>query len=127
VLRSVGAVIAGYLVFGISAAVLFPATRHDPHAPASTGFMVATTIYGMVFAAAGGYLAARIAGRRPRAHAVAVAAIIALGALVSLIASPGAGSTWSQTAAIFFMAPAAIVGGVVGQSTRKEKTSDIQL
>jgi hypothetical protein len=32
VLRSIGAVVLGYLVFGLSAAVLFPLTGRDPAA-----------------------------------------------------------------------------------------------
>jgi hypothetical protein len=111
VLRTIGPAIIGYLVFGISAGLLFAVTGRDPHAAAPVGFMIWTTLYGMVFGAAGGYLAARLGARRPRAHALAVSVIIAVGALASLLLSPGSGGIWSQTAAILFMAPAAVGGG----------------
>jgi hypothetical protein len=89
------AVVAGYAVFGASAAVLFPLTGRDPHAPAPVAFVLWTTIYGMVFAAAGGCAAAAIAPRKPRVHAAIVGALIA------------------QLAALFLMAPAAAAGGML--------------
>jgi hypothetical protein len=112
VLRSIGAVIVGYLVFGVSAAAVFPLTGHDPHAPASPMFMFGMVVYGAVFAALGGYVAALIAGRRPRAHALAVGVLIALGSTVSLIASES-DARWSQLAALVLMAPAAALAGML--------------
>lgn len=111
-LRSVVAVVAGYAVFGASAAVLFPLTGRDPHAPAPMAFVLWTTIYGMVFAAAGGCAAAAIAPHKPRVHAAIVGALIALGAVVSLVAAPS-DARWSQLAALFLMAPAAAAGGML--------------
>jgi hypothetical protein len=87
VLRSFAAVLLGYLVFGLSAAVLFPLTGRDRHAAA-------------------------IASHRPPAHAVAVGALIALGAVAALIAAP-ADSRWSQLGALFLMAPAAALGRIL--------------
>ena len=112
VLRSIVAVVAGYLVFGASAAVLFPLTGRDPHAPAPPAFLIWTTIYGMVFAAAGGYAAAAIAPRKPRVHAAIVGALIAVGAVVSIVAAPS-DAQWSQLTALFLMAPAAAGGGML--------------
>jgi len=60
-LRSTGAVLAGYLTFGISAALLFGLTGVDPNAAAPMSFMVLTALYGIAFAILGGYLAAKIA------------------------------------------------------------------
>jgi RsiW-degrading membrane proteinase PrsW (M82 family) len=112
VLRSIAAVVAGYVVFGASAAILFSLTGRDPHAPAPMAFLIWTTIYGMVFAAAGGCAAAAIAPRKPRVHAAIVGALIALGAVVSLVAAPS-DARWSQLAALFLMAPAAAAGGML--------------
>ena len=109
--RSVLAVLIGYLLFAASAAVLFRVTGQEPHAPASLLFMLGSVLYGVVFAALGGYLAARFAPRRPELHAAAVAGLIALGAAASLVARPGAGSAWSHLAALLLMAPAAWLGG----------------
>jgi hypothetical protein len=112
VLRSIAAVLPGYLVFGLSAAVLFPLTGRDPDAAAPLTFIIWTTVYGIIFAAAGGYVAAAIALHWPPAHAVAVGALIALGAVAALIAAP-ADSRWSQLGALFRMAPAAALGGIL--------------
>lgn len=106
-LRSVGAVIAGYVVFAVSAVLLFQLSGIDPHAEQSVPFMVFAVLYGMGFAALGGLLAIRLAPSRPALHAVLLTGLIALGATVSLIARPGAGATWSQWTAIFLMAPCA--------------------
>ena len=111
-LRSIVAVVAGYAVFGASAAILFPLTGRDPHAQAPMTFLVLAIVYGMVFAAAGGYAAAAIAARKPRVHAAIVGALIAVGAVVSIVAAPS-DAQWSQLAALFLMAPAAAGGGML--------------
>src|SRR4051812_13012318 len=118
-LRSVFAVISGYLVFAVSAVLLFQVSGAAPHAQQSVAFMRFTVAYGMMFAAVGGSLAVRIAASRPMLHAGFVAGLIALGAAISLIASPGAGSTWSQWTAILLMAPCAILGPLVAGRRRR--------
>jgi len=113
----------GYLIFGISAMVLFQLAHVDPHQPPGAIFMIGSTVYGVVFAIAGGYTAARIAGKKELVNAGVVAGIIALLALISIIAQPGLPSYWSQAAAIVLMAPAAFLGGwlrVHQTRTRKE-------
>jgi putative membrane protein (TIGR04086 family) len=111
-LKSVTGVVVGYLLFAVSAALLFLASGRDPHQEQGIGFVVFSVVYGMVFAAAGGYAAGAIAGRKPRLHGGAVALVLALGATVSFLAQPGAGSRWSQITALVLMAPAALVGGI---------------
>jgi hypothetical protein len=112
-MKSILAVLAGYLVFGVSTILLFAVTGVDPQQEPGLGFRIWSTVYGVFFALTGGYVAARIAGRKEVAHAIAVACILALLATVSLIAQPSHGSLWSQIAALGFMAPAAILGGMV--------------
>jgi hypothetical protein len=112
-IRSVLGVVIGYVVFAAPAVVLFHVTGQPPHAEASVPFMVGATLYGMAFAALGGYLSAWIANRRLVAHASATAVVLALGAAVSLAATLGKGAIWSQVCAIAFMAPAAAAGGWV--------------
>jgi hypothetical protein len=109
--RSVAAVVLGYLIFAGSAVLLFQISGRAPHAPASPAFMVGSTLFGIVFAAFGGYVAGWVAQRHPARHASVVAGLIVLGAAASLWAQPGRGASWSQLAAILFMAPAAWVGG----------------
>jgi peptidoglycan/LPS O-acetylase OafA/YrhL len=112
-MKSILAVLLGYLVFGVSAVLLFQVAGVDPRQEPDLGFRIWSTLYGVLFALAGGYLAARIAGKREIAHASAVAGIVAVIATISLIVQPGHGSLWSQIAALGFMAPAAILGGAV--------------
>lgn len=110
-LRSLIAVIAGYLVFAASAVALFKISGRDPHAPAGLVFMGLTVLYGMFFAAIGGYIAAWLAGRWEFEHSLAVAGLIAAGGAASLLARPGQGALWTQLAAVLVMAPMAMAGG----------------
>jgi len=112
-IRSVLGVVAGYLVFAVSAFSMFRLSGRDPHRAQDLAFVAFSIVSGVAFAFAGGYVAGVIAGRRPRLHGGLVAIIIALGAAASILAQPGPGSKWSQGAALAFMAPAAVVGGVV--------------
>jgi peptidoglycan/LPS O-acetylase OafA/YrhL len=116
-LRSIGAVAAGYLIFGASAALLFQLSGQEPHADAPAAFKIASIAWGAVFALVAGWLTARIAGRRPMIHTAIVAALIALGAVISLLARP-TDALWSQVAAIAIMAPCALLGGVISSRVR---------
>jgi hypothetical protein len=110
-LRSIVAVFVGYLVFAVPAFAVFQLLGQAPHAPAPLGVMLISTITGIVFAVAGGYLAGWIGGRRPAAHGLAMAALLAAGAAVSLASTLGHGAVWSQVAALALMAPGAALGG----------------
>jgi hypothetical protein len=111
-LRSIGAVIAGYFVFAVSAVLLFQLSGRAPHADAPLGFKVATIVWGAVFAMVGGWLAAHVSVRQPATHGAAVAALIAGLAIASILASPS-NVIWTQIAAIVVMAPCAWMGGVL--------------
>ena len=111
-LRSVGAVFAGYVVFAISAVLVFQLSGRDPHASAPLAFRVATIVWGAVFAMVGGWLAAHISVRRPALHGAIVAVVIAVLALASMVAD-SSGARWSQLAAIVVMAPCAWLGGAL--------------
>ena len=111
VLRSVLAVLVGYFVFALSAFAFFRLSGRPPHEPAPMPFMLASTAVGMLFASLGGFVAAWLAGRSPFAHGAAVAAVVALGAAISLVGTLGSGAIWSQVTALAFMAPCAVLGG----------------
>lgn len=110
-LRSIGSVILGYLLFAVSAFLFFQLSGQRPHADAAPGVMAASILVGVVAAFAGGYLAAWVAGRKPLLHGVAVAVVLAAGAIVSLASTLGHGAIWSQVAALLLMAPSAALGG----------------
>jgi hypothetical protein len=107
--RSVFAVIAGYLVFGLSAVLLFQIAGVDPHVDTRLGFKIFSVAYGVVFALGAGWLAARLAPGRPLFHAAIVSVIIAVAATGSLVGASGA--KWSQLAALLLMTPAVLLGG----------------
>jgi len=111
VFRSIGSVVVGYLVFALSAFAFFQLSGQPPHSAVPLSVMLASILVGVVAAFAGGYVAALLAGRRPEAHGLAVAAILALGATASLISTLGHGAIWSQLAALALMAPSAALGG----------------
>ena len=110
-LRGILAIIIGYLLFAGSAVALFALSHQDPHTRAPLKFLVLSVLYGIFFALLAGYLTALIGRVNDLRYVLLLAAIIAVGALVSLFARPGAGAIWSQVAALLLMAPAALVGG----------------
>jgi hypothetical protein len=110
--RSVFAIVAGYLVFGLSAVLLFQVAGVDPHAEARLVFKIFSVAYGVIFALGAGLLAARLAPARPLLHATVVAGLVALAAGASLVGASGA--KWSQVSALVLMAPAVLLGGRLG-------------
>jgi hypothetical protein len=109
-MRTILAVVAGYVIFAVSAVLLFHLTNIDPHSPATIGFEALTIAYGLAFAFVSGFVAGRIGRRTDLACGIALALVIALGATISIIARPGAGALWTQTAALILLAPASLVG-----------------
>jgi hypothetical protein len=105
--RTIAGVIVGYLIFGVSAVLLFVLSGRQP---ASQAFMIGSIVYGMVFAFIGGWVAATLAKRRGGA-ALWVGIVIAVGAVISLLASPAGGAIWSQVSALVLMAPSAVLAG----------------
>ena len=117
--RSVVGLIAGYLLFAAAAVALFAGTGRDAHAAAPLWFMVLSTLYGMAFAAAGGYLTALIARRAETVHGIVLAVVIAAGAVISVFTRTVGATVWSQLAALILMAPCAALGG---QLRRRQRT-----
>lgn len=113
--RSVLAVIAGYFIFAASAFLLFRLTGRNPHAPAELWFQMATILYGLFFAALGGFVAALLGKRFEIEHALAVASLIAAFGAASLLATVKTGAIWTQLASILLIAPCAMVGGYLRQ------------
>ncbi len=108
---------AGYIVFAGSAELLFQLSGQNPHGASSTGFKIASVMWGIVFALIAGWLTARIAVRRPLTHANVLAALIGLGAGISLMLRAGDPAIWSQLAALFLMVPAVCAGGAFAKRT----------
>jgi hypothetical protein len=117
-LRSIGAVAAGYFIFAVSAVLLFQLSGQAPHADAPLTFKIAAVVWGAVFALVAGWLTAHVSVRRPAAHAAAVAGVIAAGAIVSIAARPS-DALWSQVSALVVMAPCAWLGGVLAAKQKR--------
>jgi hypothetical protein len=111
--RSVGAVVFGYMLFAMSTFAFFKLAGVAPHQDAALANMASSIAVGVIAALMGGYSAAWLAGRRPLAHGIAVAIVLALGATVSLFKTIGHGAVWSQSAALLLMVPGAVLGGLV--------------
>lgn len=95
-LRTVGAIVLGYVIFATSAVLLFHLAKVDPHSPSSAGFMAVAIGYGLGFALLAGFIAGRVGGRGDLLCGIALAAVVALGALISMVSRPGAGAVWTQ-------------------------------
>ena len=107
-LRTIAGIILGYLIFAVPSFLLFRLTHTDPHAPASLNFEVTAVILGIVFALLAGYLGTAVARQRTMWVALTIAAILAAGAISSMVAT---GVNWSPIVALVCMAPAAVGGG----------------
>jgi hypothetical protein len=107
-LRTAAGIVIGYLIFAVPSFLLFRMAHVDPHAPASPMFEAIAFVLGMILALLAGYLGTAIAGRRTMWAAVIIAAILAAGAIASMIAT---GINWSPVVALMCMVPAAVGGG----------------
>src|SRR5678816_4103572 len=103
------AVALGFAVFVIGSFMPRGAVSEQPP---TLGLAAGSIAYGAVFAALGGLSAASLGGRRPLAHAVVVAGLIALAALVHPWLEPGVTARWLDVAAVLIMAPAAVLAGL---------------
>ena len=109
IVRNVLAVIVGYLIFAVSAVLLFNLSGIDPHADASIGTIALVVAFGGAFAFIGGYFTKLIAATKTMIANDALAIITAGFAAFLLFKSPG--NHYTQIAAIFLFAPLSLVGG----------------
>src|SRR5215469_11282452 len=110
-IRSIVAVGLGFGIFVIGSYVPRGAAAEHPGGPVTLGFIAGSIAYGAVFAALGGLTAASLGGRRPLAHALVVAGLIAVAGLVHPWVEPGADPRWLYLSAVLVMAPAAALAG----------------
>ncbi|QKJ29564.1 hypothetical protein HQ865_07295 [Mucilaginibacter mali] len=108
-IRKIFGVIAGYLIFAVSAVVLFHSAGLDPHKPQSTGFELLTGVYGLFFSVLAGIVLQSIAHTRSLTVNYVLAGMMAGFAALSMLMSGG--SHWTQWMAILIFAPASLVGG----------------
>jgi len=117
-LRWILAVITGYLVFAISAALFYQVTGQNPHTVPTILSGIVGVLYGMVIAAMAGFVAARFAPRGKLIASASVGGIIAAGVAVSLIREGPESSLWSQLSLLLLIAPATYVGGILYRKSK---------
>jgi hypothetical protein len=110
-IRNILAVILGYAVFVISGLLLFKLSGTDAHADPSTGFIILTVAYGILFSFLGGALVQIVSPSGKLGINYVLAVILAGFAAFSFFKSTG--NHYSQLAAIFLFTPASILGGLV--------------
>ncbi|MDN3658064.1 hypothetical protein QWZ08_20600 [Ferruginibacter paludis] len=109
--RKIVSVIAGYIIFVITALALFKFSGQKPHADPTTTFVILTAIYGAVTSFIAGLVTQMISRTKSLIINYILAFIIAGFATFSLVKS--AGNHWTQLLAIIIFAPASIVGGLI--------------
>lgn len=117
-LRSIVAVVAGFVVIGVLAfgmgtlsASVWPDAIAADGTPATTVARVAQLLYVGVFAVFGCWLAGRLAPSRPMAHALAVGVLGLLLNVASAWALRGAHPAWYLAAGVVTTMPWAWIGG----------------
>ena len=109
ILRNILGVVVGYLIFALSAVLLFKLSGIAPHADADFGTIAIVIMFGVVFSFAGGYVGKLIAGGGTMMVNYVLSLLIAGFAVFSLIKSSG--SHYTQISAIVIFAPVSLVGG----------------
>ncbi len=117
ILRSVLAVLTGYLILAFAIVLLFFYFARGPQPP-GTGFLLFSLLYGFLFAFEGGYVAALIGKPAPLKHAWALAGFALVMWLWSTITAWGREPAWFQFANLIFL-PGILLGGFVRERCGK--------
>jgi len=116
VFRTILAVIIGYLIFALSAVLLFTLANIEPHDETGYTTIVGVIAYGIVFSLIGGTITKLIASGTSLTANIILALLIAAIAAVSAYMSDG--SNYTQFAAIAIFAPASLIGGIITSRTK---------
>ena len=111
ILRNIAAIIVGYLIFSVSAVLLFKLGGIDPHAESGIGTKAGVIVFGAVFALIGGYAAKLIAATKALSVNIILSVLMASFAAFSFFKSEG--EHYTQIAAILLFAPASLLGGFI--------------
>jgi hypothetical protein len=106
-IRSILAVGLGFGVFVIGSFMPRGAVSEHATEPPTVGLIAGSIAYGVVFAALAGLTAASLPGRKPLAHGLVLAGLIAAAALIHPLLEPGTNPRWLDLSAVLVMAPAA--------------------
>jgi len=112
-IRSVGAVLAGYAVFWLGNALLFVITGKDPRAENPLEFVMLWLGNGMLCGVLAGLVAGWLARRSHGLHGLAVSACIAAGAAIAMTIDPIGATQFLQWVTIIVFAPLAWLGAAI--------------
>lgn len=125
-LKSIGAVVAGFLVIvllSVGTDSLFKSMGVLPydHMFVSTGLILAVIFYRAVFSLIGCYIAARLAPQNPMKHALALGILGVIIGIAGTIAAADMGPVWYGWTLIVIALPIAWLGGKLYElQSRKE-------
>ncbi len=125
-MRSVGAVLAGYAVFWLGNALVFVITGKDPRAENPLEFVLLWLGNGMLCGLLAGLVAGWLTRRAYGLHGLAVGACIAAGAAVTMTVDPVGATQFLQWVTIIVFAPLAWLGAAIwgrGQRLRDQRAS----
>jgi nitrate/nitrite transporter NarK len=117
ILRSILAVVAGYIVMKaivIGATYALPMIKPEWFligTPETSGYFAVNIGYNLFAALTGGYVAARLASRSPLNHAYALAALSVVMSIVTALASEQEQRRWYRVFQVIVVPAAIIVGG----------------
>ena len=123
-LRSILAIIVGYLTFAIPIRILFliwfgmPDSDNMP--TPSMGFMPFSIVFGFIFTIAAGYVTALIATRLEIKHVYFLAGVLILLAIVNMITAAGNEPFWYQIVNLITGVAGVLLGGSIraGQTAK---------
>ncbi len=111
------ALLGAIVTLGLYLGWFFKVTHQDaPWNGASTAFIVATSVVGILCGGIGGYLGATLAPETPRGTADGIAGLIAAAAAFAETHTPGQ-HHYAQAIALMLAAPAAYVAGRFRKAT----------
>lgn len=113
------AVIVGYLIFAVSAVLLFKLAGIDPHAESGVRTMLLVVIFGTIFSFVAGFVAKAIASSWSLNVNIVLAVLMFGFAAFSSIKSSG--DHYTQFAAMFIFAPVSLLGGYVSKRMLSQK------
>ncbi len=113
-IRSIFAVIGGFLVMMVAVMALFAVWFRGPTTEPTRGFMLLSLVYGFLCAIGGGYVTGLMAKSSQMNHALALAGLTAVMAIISIITSNGQEPRWLQVTNLL----TGVVGVCLGGSIR---------
>lgn len=115
-MRSVFAVVVGYLAMSVGVALLFSAWLSNPAHTVTSAFMIFAAVIGFGAAIVGGYLTGLAAVKAPLGHAIALAILSGIMWCISTYNSQGQEPLWFQVTNLITVVSGVLVGGYLRQT-----------